>query len=63
MNDILPKYGISFIEIPRKEENGAPISASSVRTLLEKNNFDKIKKLVPQSTLEYLKNNCGQKKH
>ncbi|GHU96022.1 hypothetical protein FACS1894208_09910 [Clostridia bacterium] len=55
MNMILPKYGIKFEVIPRKESDGAPISASRVRALLKEQNFDEIAKIVPQTTLDYLK--------
>lgn len=54
MSRMLPQYGIKFIEIPRKELRGMPISASRVRYLLKVKNFDEIAKLVPQTTLEYL---------
>lgn len=54
MRNILPQYGIEFIEISRKEEGGQPISASRVRNLLHKKDFNEISKLVPESTLDYL---------
>lgn len=54
LKNILPKYGIEVIVIPRKEIEGKAISASYVRELLKKDDFDKIKNLVPQSTLEFL---------
>jgi [citrate (pro-3S)-lyase] ligase len=54
MRNILPRYGIEFEEIPRKETDGDPISASRVRKLLEERNFDEIGKLVPETTLKYL---------
>jgi len=54
MRQILPDYGIEFVEIPRKEFNGEAISASRVRKLLEEKKFDEIEKLVPATTLEYL---------
>ena len=41
--------------IPRKEINGVPISASKVRKLAKNGEFDKIKELVPNLTLQYLK--------
>lgn len=56
MKKILPMYGIEFIEIPRKEYVGEVISASRVRKLLEKEEFDIIEKIVPVTTLNYLKN-------
>lgn len=56
MRTILPQYGIKFVEIPRKEMNGKPISASYVRSLLKENNFEEIEKIVPKTTLDYLLN-------
>jgi [citrate (pro-3S)-lyase] ligase len=57
MARILPQHGIEFEAIPRKENNGEVISASRVRALLEKRDFDQIEKLVPITTLKYLKTN------
>lgn len=54
MRKILPEYGIEFIEIPRLEIEGKPVSASRVRALLEEKNFDAIKPLVPERTFQYL---------
>jgi [citrate (pro-3S)-lyase] ligase len=54
MRRILPRYGIDFVVIPRKEQDGEPISASRVRKLLKSDELDKIKTLVPQTTYEYL---------
>lgn len=54
MRAVLPEYGIEFVEIPRKEYDGTPISASYVRELLKDRNFDEIGKIVPKTTLEYL---------
>jgi [citrate (pro-3S)-lyase] ligase len=55
MRHILPRYGIEFIEIPRKTTDKEPISASRVRELLKRGDLEAIAKLVPSSTLEYLK--------
>ena len=55
MARILPEYGIQFVEIPRKEMGSSVISASRVRKLLMDDNFDEISKMVPKTTLEYLK--------
>ncbi|GHV34714.1 hypothetical protein FACS18949_11280 [Clostridia bacterium] len=55
MARILPQHGIKFEVIPRKESDGAPISASRVRALLKEQNFGEIAKIVPQTTLDYLK--------
>ncbi len=54
MKEILPRYGVEFCEIPRKEINGEPISASKVRAALKVGDFDKIKTLVPDTTFKYL---------
>ncbi|MEG0962479.1 MAG: adenylyltransferase/cytidyltransferase family protein [Lachnospiraceae bacterium] len=55
MEQILVRHGIEFVEIHRKEQAGKPISASLVRTLLTEKKWDEISKLVPQTTLTYLK--------
>lgn len=54
MKELLPHYGIQFEEIPRKESEGQVISASMVRKLLKDGEYDKIRKLVPESTYQYL---------
>lgn len=56
MNEILPRYGIQFVEIPRlSTEDKTIINASLVRKLLKENNLKEISKFVPDSTLEILK--------
>jgi [citrate (pro-3S)-lyase] ligase len=55
MKALLPKQGVKLVEIPRKMEGGGAISASQVRKLLKLKDLDAIAKLVPQTTLEYLK--------
>lgn len=52
----LPEYGITLVEIPRKEEDGRAISASHVRALMEENKLAQIRPLVPETTFGYLKN-------
>lgn len=54
MRRILPEHGIEFRIIKRKIQSGEPISASRVRKLLEKGEFDKIKEIVPATTYQYL---------
>lgn len=54
MKQILPKYDIQVIEIARKEIDGVAISASDVRKYLHSKDMEKVKKLVPQTTYEYL---------
>ena len=55
LNKMLPKYGIELKEIERNKVGGDYISASLVRRLLELQAYDEIEKLVPDTTLEYLK--------
>ena len=54
MKRVLPEYGIGFVEIPRAEMDGKVISASDVRALLEKRDFDTIGKIVPDIVYNYL---------
>lgn len=54
MNMILPKYNVKFVEIPRCEIDGLPISASKVRHLLKSKDFAEIAKYVPKTTFDYL---------
>lgn len=56
MKRILPRYGVAFEVIPRKEFNGAVISASRVRNLLSQKDFKGIAEIVPETTLKYLEN-------
>ena len=54
MKTILPRYGVEFREIPRKELGDEPISASKVRAALHGGDLETIKRLVPKSSLDYL---------
>ena len=53
MQEELPKFGIQCRILPRLEAQGRPISASTVRTLLQQGDFDAVADLVPPSTLSY----------
>jgi len=55
MARLLPRYNIAFREVQRVETDDQPISASRVRKLLEERNFEAIEKLVPPTTLAYLR--------
>lgn len=55
MRQILPCHGVDFCEIPRKTFGGEIISASTVRELLKRGDFDTIKNLVPETTFDYLR--------
>ena len=56
MKEILPQYGMEFRAIPRKEDDEGigVISASRVRRHFEKGELAEIKKIVPQTTFDYL---------
>jgi [citrate (pro-3S)-lyase] ligase len=56
MARLLPKFGVAFRCVRRKEIDGEVISASRVRELLDARDFDAVGRLVPRTTLDYLKN-------
>jgi [citrate (pro-3S)-lyase] ligase len=60
MESILKEYGIEFVEISRCKSLGEIISASKVRSYLQSKRFDKIEKMVPVTTFEYLKKKYGE---
>lgn len=57
MQKIFPLYDLELIEIPRKrEENGqAVISASRVRKALGAQEWEEVQKLLPESSIRYIK--------
>jgi Citrate lyase synthetase len=55
MRDILPCYGIQFVEFPRFEVSDIPVSASYIRNLLKDRNWKEIARMVPESTMSFLK--------
>ena len=56
---ILPSRGIALRVIPRREEGGAPISASHVRALIHDGRIEDIRPLVPDTTYAYLTGPAG----
>ena len=59
MEDHLPPAGVDFIQIPRKELDGSPISASHVRKLIQEGDLEGIRPLVPESTWNYFSSEEG----
>lgn len=57
LSENLPHYDIELIEAERTEVDGAPISASLVREYINRKESDALKPFLPQTTLDYLKNN------
>ncbi len=60
MEEILPPAGIKHIIVKRMENSKNAISASRVRDLLKENDFKNIEKIVPPSTLEFLKSEAAE---
>lgn len=56
MHIILNSSGINVIEIPRKKINDEVISASFVRQFMKNGEWEKIRKIVPETTYMVLKN-------
>jgi [citrate (pro-3S)-lyase] ligase len=58
MAAILPKYNVELIEIERKTINNSDnyISASKVRAFIKSGQIEELKKYVPDTTFNYLKN-------
>lgn len=55
MHDILPKYGISIQMITRIAQDGEIVSASKVREAIRSDDWNSIRKFVPDCTYEYLR--------
>ena len=55
MSEKLPENGIECVIVPRKENKGAVISASTVRQALKEENWPLLAELVPETTLNYFK--------
>jgi [citrate (pro-3S)-lyase] ligase len=54
MAELLPRHNIQFVEIPRLESKGSPISASRIRQLLQEGNLEAVRELAPETTMAYL---------
>ena len=54
MKELLPCRGIEVVEIERKTQDGAAISASKVRQLLEQEELREAVALVPATTIPYV---------
>ena len=54
MREILPRFGVEVVELPRKEQGGIAVSASRVRELLAEGRLEEIRPLVPETTWAFL---------
>ena len=52
---------IDFVEIPRLEQNGNPISATSLRRALDKGNLKEAMEYIPKSTVPYLVDDLAER--
>ena len=57
MESYLPPRGIEVREIRRRAAGETPVSASEVRSLLGSGREDRLRQLVPETTLAYLRDN------
>ncbi len=56
MKNILPEYGIRFVEIPRYAKKGMGIiSAKKVREAIQKEEWARVRELVPDTTYQMLR--------
>ena len=60
MARILPEYNVELVELPRKEMEGRPVSASYVRACMAQNDLEAIKAVVPQTTYDYILSPAGR---
>lgn len=54
MQERLPTQGIECVIVPRKETDGVAISASAVRQAIHDGKMENVKRLVPQTTFDFL---------
>lgn len=60
MAQALPGAGIECRIIPRKEAGGKAISASTVRQAIQQQDWEALKALVPQTTLDYFQSPASE---
>lgn len=59
--NILPKYGITPIIVPRKKVGTEYISGTKVRMLIKKHKWEELKSYIPETSLSYLRNKENEK--
>lgn len=60
MQQRLPEAGIQCIVVPRREEQGQVVSASTVRKALQEGNWALVREQVPATTLEFLQSEAAR---
>ena len=61
LQDSLPAHGVQLHIIPRKTENGIPVSASAARLLLQQEDWTKLTDIVPPATLRFFQSPEGSR--
>ena len=61
MLEILPKYNVEVKLVERKRVEQDIISASRVRNLLKEGNVEKVRKLLPKPSFDFLFSEEGEK--
>lgn len=57
---VLKEYGVKLCLIERKKFEGREISASEVRKLINENNFEKLRHILPEVTMNFLNSMEGK---
>ena len=61
MKEVFAQNGLELKEIPREQKGDQIVSASAVRRALAKDDWETVYRMVPKTTLIYLKSEAGQK--
>lgn len=54
LKEVLSQYGVELCMIERKKQENYEISASTVRNLIKEENYEELKNILPQTTLDFL---------
>lgn len=60
MKEVFNESGIELKEIPREQKGNQIVSASTVRKALAEDDWETVYRMVPKTTLVYLKSDAGQ---
>jgi [citrate (pro-3S)-lyase] ligase len=60
MKRILPRYGVETVQLERRREGDAVVSAFRVREALRKEAYETVRQLVPESTLRFILSDAGK---
>ena len=60
MREVFAANGIELKEIPREQKGNQIVSASTVRKALAEDDWETVYRMVPKTTLIYLKSPAGQ---